>query len=184
MRSGLEPAAQETGPGKRPKEAYSGHLKMDRQMIACKLMSQGTFGWKVRAHQPQAMEETTMKAGIKGHVLMLCLGLLALAGCAPATQPPASQMALAQDAVEKASAASAYEYAPVELKAARDKIDQAKTAMQSKDYASSQRLLEQAEVDARLAEARSNAAKAQRAVEELQKSIDLLREEIQRKEAQ
>jgi hypothetical protein len=103
------------------------------------------------------MEEATMKAGTKGQILMLCLGLLALAGCAPAKQPPASQMALAQDAVEKASTAGAYEYAPVELKTARDKIDQAKTAMQSKDYASAKRLLEQAEVDAKLAEAKSSA---------------------------
>ncbi len=125
-----------------------------------------------------------MKAGIKRHTLTLCLGLLALAACAPAKQPPASQMALAQDAVEKASAAGAYEYAPVELKTARDKIDQAKTAIQFKDYATSQRLLEQAEVDAKLAEARSYTAKSRRAVEELQKSIDLLREEVQRREAQ
>lgn len=125
-----------------------------------------------------------MKAGINGQILMLGLGLLVLAACGPARQPPASQMALAQDSVEKASAAGAYEYAPVELKTARDKIDQAKTAMQSKDYASSERLLEQAEVDAKLAEARSNTAKSRRAVDELQKSIDLLREEIQRKEAQ
>lgn len=107
-----------------------------------------------------------------------------MAACAPAKKPPASQMALAQDAVENASAGGAYEYAPVELKTARDKINQAKTAMQSKDDASSQRLLEQAEVGAKLAEAGFNTAKARRAVEELQKSIDLLREEVRRNVAQ
>jgi hypothetical protein len=175
---------RDPAPGNLQKTPDAEHLKKDKLMLVCKLMPQGTFGWKVRAHQPQVMEETTMKAGIKGQLLMLGLGFLTLAGCAPAMQPPASHMALAEDAVEKASAAGAYEYAPVELKTARDKIDQAKTAMQSKDYASSQRLLEQAEVDARLAEARSNTVKSRRAVEELQKSIELLREELQRKEAQ
>jgi len=113
--------------------------------------------------------------------LFFGMSLLALAACAPAKQPPTSQMALATAAVEKATAAGAYEYAPLELKTSQDKIDQAKTAIGVKDYARAERLLEQAEMDAKLAEAKSGTAKSQKAVDELQKSIDLLREEIQRK---
>lgn len=122
-----------------------------------------------------------MKAGIKKQLCILILGLLWVAACSTTKQPPASQMALAQAAFEKASSAGAYEYAPLELKTARDKIDQAKTAMLSKDYATSERLLEQAVVDAELAEAKSKTVKSRKVVEELQNSIDLLREEIQRK---
>ena len=125
-----------------------------------------------------------MKTGLKQKAPLLGLSLLVLSSCAPAVQPPDSQMALATEAVEEATAAGAYEYAPVELKAAQDKINQAKQAMQSKDNVTAKRLLQEAEVDAKLAEAKSATAKSQQAVAELQKSIDMLRDEINRKQAQ
>lgn len=124
-----------------------------------------------------------MNTGLKRKALLSGLSLLVLSSCAPAVQPPVSQMALANEAVEEATAAGAYEYAPVELKAAQDKIEQAKAAMQAKDNLAAERLLKEAEVDAKLAEAKSATAKSQKAVDELQKSIDLLREEINRKQA-
>lgn len=122
-----------------------------------------------------------MKTGIVTKCGILIIGLLVLTGCVTTQQPPSSQMALSQAAVEKASSAGAYEYAPLELKTARDKIELAKTATQSKDYETAERLLEQATVDAELAEAKSKTAKSQKVVDELKMSIDLLREEIQRK---
>ena len=131
-------------------------------------------------NQPTLMEEN-MKARANKKTIILSLGLLALTGCAPSMQPPTSQMALAQSAVDKATAAGAYEYAPLELKMAQDKVEQAKTAMNAKDYVKAERLLEQAEIDAQLAEAKSSTTKSQKAVDSLQQGIDLLREEIQRK---
>ena len=125
--------------------------------------------------------EATMKVSTKKQTILLSLGLLALTACAPAMQPPTSQMALAQSAVDKATSAGAYEYAPLELKMAQDKVEQAKTAMNAKDYVKAERLLEQAEIDAQLAEAKSSTTKSQKAVDSLQQGIDLLREEIQRK---
>jgi len=125
-----------------------------------------------------------MKTGLKRKAPLLGLSLLVLSSCTPAMQPPDSQMALANEAVEEATAAGAYEYAPVELKAAQDKINQAKLAMQTKDNLTAERLLKEAEVEAKLVEAKSATAKSQRAVDELQKSIDLLRDEINRKQAQ
>ena len=125
-----------------------------------------------------------MKTGIVKKCGILILGLLVLTGCATTKQPPSGQiskMALSQAAVEKASSAGAYEYAPLELKAARDKIELAKTATQSKDYETAERLLEEATVDAELAEAKSKTVKSQKVVDELKMSIDMLREEIQRK---
>jgi hypothetical protein len=52
--------------------------------------------------------------------------------------------------------------------------------MQNKKNASALRLLEQAEVDARLAAEKAQTAKTERAVLELQKNIELLREEMRR----
>lgn len=124
-----------------------------------------------------------MKTGITKQTIVVSLVLLSVAACAPTKQPPSSQMALSQAAVENATAAGAYEYAPVELKSSRDKISKASEAVQAKDYVTAERLLEQAEIDARLAEAKSKTAKSEKAVEELQKSIDMMRHEIQRKTA-
>jgi len=117
-------------------------------------------------------------------VIFPALGLLAVTACAPTMQPPTSEMALASSAVERASGAGAYEYAPLELKLARDKIDQSKAALQARDYTGAQRLLEQAALDANLAESKSATAKSQQAVDELQKSIEALREEIIRSRPQ
>lgn len=121
-----------------------------------------------------------------GMVILCCIlipGLLVMAGCASTKQSPSqiSKMALSQAAVEKAASAGAYDYAPLELKTARDKIELAKTATQTKDYATAERLLEQATVDAELAEAKSKTEKSQKVVDELKMSIDLLRDEIQRR---
>lgn len=122
-----------------------------------------------------------MKSSTNKKTIILSLGLLALTGCAPTMQPPTSQLALAESAVDKATASGAYEYAPLELKTAQDKVDQAKTSIQTKDYVKAERLLQQAEIDAQLAEAKSSTTKSQKAVDSLQQGIDLLREEIQRK---
>ncbi|MEZ4483824.1 MAG: DUF4398 domain-containing protein [Syntrophotaleaceae bacterium] len=125
-----------------------------------------------------------MMTRLKRKIPLLGLGLLVVTACTPAVQPPVSQMALANEAVEEATSVGAYEYAPVELRAAQDKINQAEVAMQAKDNLTAGRLLKEAEVDAKLAEAKSTTAKSQKAVNELQKSIDLLSDEINRKQAQ
>ncbi len=127
-----------------------------------------------------------MKTGIKIQFCILGLALLTLTACGTAKQPPLSQMALAQSAVEKAASAGSGEYASLDLRTARDKIDRAKTAIQSKDknYLTAERLLEEAKVDAELAEAKSKTAKSQKIVAELKESIDMLRDEIQRNRTQ
>ncbi len=115
-----------------------------------------------------------MKTGNITTCGILIIGLLSLAGCATTKQPPSSQtgkMALSQAAVEKASSEGAYEYAPLELKTARDKIEDAKTATRAKEYITAERLLEQATVDAELAEAKSKTAKSQKVVDELKRRV-------------
>lgn len=109
------------------------------------------------------------------------LFLFVLAGCAVKVPPPDQQLALATDAISQAESTGAYELAPVELKSARDKLSQAKAAMEQEDNARARRLAEAALIDANLAEIKSRSAKSQKMVEELRESIRVLQEEMSRK---
>lgn len=102
-------------------------------------------------------------------------GSLLLAGCAG--DPPTAQMAVTDQAVTAAETAGAVEFAPLEMKSARDKLEAAEKAEADKDYDKARRLAEQAEWDARVAERKSQAAKAQRALQDAQKGVQELREE-------
>src|SRR5690606_5593084 len=118
------------------------------------------------------MELTTMKTrtlkpspthlrGLRLAALALGSSLL-LAGCAG--NPPTEQYAVTQSAVNSAVSAGGTEFAAVEMKAAQDKFKQAEIAMHDKKYDEARRLAEQAEWDARVAERKAQAAKAEKAL--------------------
>ncbi len=104
---------------------------------------------------------------------------LALVACA-STPPPVTPMALAQAAVASAVAAGGVQYAPAETALARDKLARAQTALAAKDNDQALLLAEQVQVDARLAEARTEAEKARRSAAALQEATRALREEMAR----
>lgn len=99
-----------------------------------------------------------------------------LAGCASAP-PPTSQLATAQQAVNSADSARSAEFAPLELRTAREKLFQAEQANLEKDYDRARHLAEQAEWDARVAERKAQAEKARRTVEAAKQGTQELREE-------
>ncbi|MBB4866381.1 hypothetical protein HNP46_005286 [Pseudomonas nitritireducens] len=109
------------------------------------------------------------------------LGLLALgsavllAGCAG--NPPSEQMAVTESAVNAAVSNGGPEFAPVETKNAQDKLAQARIALNDKEYDQAKRLAQQAEWDARVAERKSQATKAQNAVKDAQQGVMELRQE-------
>jgi hypothetical protein len=103
-----------------------------------------------------------------------------MAGCA-STPPPIVQMAVARAAVGDANRAGANELAPVQLKSASDKMASAETAMTTKNYEVAKDMAEQAEVDAKLAEATARSVKAQKAADAVQEDSRVLRKEIDRK---
>ncbi|WP_248794663.1 DUF4398 domain-containing protein [Pseudomonas sp. MWU13-2105] len=105
-------------------------------------------------------------------------GSLLLAGCAG--NPPSEQYAVTQSAVNSAVSAGGTEYAAVEMKSAQDKLKQAELAMHDKKYDEARRLAEQAEWDARVAERKAQATKAELAVKDSQKGVQELRQESQR----
>jgi len=100
---------------------------------------------------------------------------LLLAGCAG--NPPSEQLAVTQSAVDNAVSAGGTEFAAVEMKAAQDKLKQAELQLHEENYEEARRLAEQAEWDARLAERKAEAAKAQKALQNAQQGIQELREE-------
>ncbi len=130
------------------------------------------------------MELTTMKTriekspfqlrGIKLAALALGSSLV-LAGCAG--KPPTEQYAVTQSAVNSAVSAGGTEYAAVEMKAAQDKFKQAEIAMHDKKYDEAKLLAEQAEWDARVAERKAQAMKAQKAVQDARQGVQDVREE-------
>ncbi|MHA6196908.1 DUF4398 domain-containing protein [Pseudomonas wadenswilerensis] len=130
------------------------------------------------------MELTTMKTriekspfqlrGIKLAALALGSSLV-LAGCAG--KPPTEQYAVTQSAVNSAVSAGGTEYAAVEMKAAQDKFKQAEIAMHDKKYDEAKILAEQAEWDARVAERKAQAMKAQKAVQDARQGVEDVREE-------
>jgi hypothetical protein len=106
----------------------------------------------------------------------LALGsALVLTGCAG--NPPTEQMAVTQSAVNEAVSGGGNQYAPLETKSAQDKWTQAQTALSEENYEKAKKLAEQAEWDARLATRKTQAAKADAALQDAQKSIQQIREE-------
>ncbi|MET1070191.1 DUF4398 domain-containing protein [Pseudomonas prosekii] len=101
-----------------------------------------------------------------------------LAGCAG--NPPTEQYAVTQSAVNSAVSAGGTEFAAVEMKSAQDKLKQAEIAMHDKKYEEARTLAEQAEWDARVAERKAQAMKAEQAVKDSQKGVQELRQESQR----
>jgi Domain of unknown function (DUF4398) len=106
--------------------------------------------------------------------------VVVLGACA-SVAPPTEQMAVSRSAVANAVSAGGAEYAPVEMRAAQEKMDRANRAMGKEDFEDARKLAEEAQADARLAEKKAQAAKAQKAASVTQDDIRVLREEINRK---
>ena len=106
---------------------------------------------------------------------------LFLAGCATEDRTKAAaSIAVANAAVSDAATADANRYASGDIQNARKALGDAGAAMNKADFERAQLLAQQAEADADLARARTNSAKAQLAVNELNESTRLLRNELGR----
>jgi uncharacterized lipoprotein YmbA len=124
-----------------------------------------------------ASSSSTHLRGLKLAALAIGSSLV-LAGCAG--NPPTEQYAVTQSTVNSAVSAGGTEFAAVEMKSAQDKLKQAEIAMHDKKYDEAKMLAEQAEWDARVAERKAQAMKAEQAVKDSQKGVQELRQESQR----
>jgi hypothetical protein len=105
--------------------------------------------------------------------------LLALSGCSMKSMP-AVVISQAEVAVWEASESRAPQYAPLELRLAREKLEGAKQALKVENFDLARRLGEQALVDAKLAKAKADSQFARQNADELQKTIEALRIEAER----
>ena len=95
----------------------------------------------------------------------ILIGIVALYGCSM-SKPPTDTLAKAELAVRSARDARA--------------LERAKQAMAAKRYDDARRLAESAQVDAELAEAKSEAEIVRRAADDVQRRVDALQSEAER----
>ena len=112
-------------------------------------------------------------------VVAFCMEFL-LSGCASTPRAPTEALRAAEVAIANAEQARVADYASPELAEARQKLGDARLAVQKEQMVSAERLAQQAKVDAELATAKASAAKAKAVNEELQKSNSVLQQELQR----
>ncbi|WP_348696047.1 DUF4398 domain-containing protein [Duganella fentianensis] len=117
--------------------------------------------------------------GARAAALLLAVGA-GLAGCASQKTPATADVAVSRAAVDAAASAGAAEVAPAEMEAARAKLMRANQALATRDYQAAADWANQAEADARLAQSKASSAKAAQAAEEVQRSIQALRDELAR----
>lgn len=106
--------------------------------------------------------------------------VLTLSACASTPTPPTDALNAAERAVKVAQEGGVADYASPELKSAREKLVLAREAVAKQDMTGAAVLAEQARLDAELASAKNEAAKAKAVNDELQKSNETLRQEINR----
>lgn len=111
-------------------------------------------------------------------VLAGAISLLWLGGCASKIPRPDGQLQVTEAAIAAAEGAKAREAAPILLNSAQDKLLEARKAIDNEQYKTATWLLEDAEIEARLAEAKAQTAQSRRAVDELQKSIESLQRQL------
>jgi chromosome segregation ATPase len=121
------------------------------------------------------------------HTSMLAAaGVISIAvlagGCASSVERPDGKLQSAESAVEKAVSSDAREFEPVLLNEAQNRIADANELMEQEQYLEARRQLEKASVDAQLAGARADTAKAKQAVEEINSSIESLRQQIDQRQ--
>lgn len=122
--------------------------------------------------------KTTSKYPWYRAMALVGLTTVVIAGCAGVA--PTAQFTVSEAAIADAVRAGAPEHAPLELKTARDKFSAANQALAANDNKRALLLAEQVEVDAKLAEMRARAVKAQMAAAASNEGTRVLRQELNR----
>lgn len=105
-------------------------------------------------------------------ILIVC-ACLVLGACA-AVRPDPAMFDSAEQAIKAAEAAGGDEFAPVEMRFAREKLDSAKKGMEKEKYTVSVYLVEESEINSELAIEKSRTAKSRRQVNEMRKNNEEL----------
>ena len=117
------------------------------------------------------------RKGLQLFLILAVSGLLLASGCATNGILP-EKILQGDEAIRKAAESNATLNAPGELKAAEEKLAQAKEAAYKKDYDKATRLADQASIDADYARYKAASEKTRKMAEDLRKNIELLRQEV------
>lgn len=112
--------------------------------------------------------------------LIASMALLTLAACAAPPPAPNAALQAAELAIASAERDKAGEHANQQLAAAREKLVAARAAVAAEEMERAEQLAQQAEVDAMLALAKTDEAKARLINQETQQNLDVLGQELQR----
>ncbi len=123
-----------------------------------------------------------MKKSLYGQRLFMtgCIGSALLISACASTPAPTDALKAADQAIARAEEARVADYASPELTSARDKLVAARAAVQKEQMEVARRLADEAKLDAELATAKAEAARAKGITTEMQKNIETLRQETQR----
>jgi hypothetical protein len=108
------------------------------------------------------------------------VGVLTLVACMSKPLPPTEELKAAEQAIGHAEQARVADYASPELQEAREKLTAARNAIRKEDMTLAKRMAEQSRVEAELALAKAEAAKARVVNEEMKKGTRSLEQEMQR----
>jgi hypothetical protein len=117
---------------------------------------------------------------IRSRLLALSLPLIFLVSCAGPPERPVEELTRAKTLIEQAEKTGAPRFAAAELERARGKVAVAETAAARGDQETARRLAAEAALDAEYAAALAAAGEAKLAADEVQKSVESLREEAAR----
>jgi Domain of unknown function (DUF4398) len=110
---------------------------------------------------------------------LAAFAMLFAVACASVDKEPIRQtMGNAELTIDQARSSDASRYAPLSLKRAEEKLEDARTAFKNRRYKDADYLAEEALVEAKLALSETETAKTKTIVEDLQNSILELREEL------
>ena len=112
-------------------------------------------------------------------VVVLALTILGLSGCSGLAALSRDNISEGDKAMLEAKESNASLNAPVELKAAEDKLEAAKAAFDKKDYDDANRLAEQALADVEYARAKGSSEKERKKADELRQNIKTLKQDIE-----
>lgn len=110
--------------------------------------------------------------------LFATAALLALITACATTPPDPSMLNNARNAIAQAEASQAEEYAPIELRYARERLQGATQALENDRPDDARRLAEQAEIEAQLALARTRAALARAELQRKQEDLKQVRADL------
>ncbi|WP_444993844.1 DUF4398 domain-containing protein [Aliikangiella sp. IMCC44359] len=125
------------------------------------------------------MKQRSLQHSLGASVGMVLIVTLTLPSC-QSLKPPNQKIQSAEQAIRQAEQARVANYSSPELRAARDKLVEARSAIRQNKMIIAGQLAEQSRVEADLAVARSAVTKAREINNEIEKGIAIMQQEMQR----